>query len=136
LTGKPLDAARDALTGLRGQLIAMIAAQNAALAARVAELEAANVQLSARLERLERAASQNSGSSSLPPSLDDHPGRTPPPGRGKRGKGKDPIRASSRDRRGRTWPGVRTRPGRCRISRGGRARAARIWPARPISGCR
>jgi transposase len=85
----PLDAARDALIALQGQLIAMLAAQNAALAERVAELEE-------RLARLERAASRNSGNSSLPPSLDDQPGRTPPPGKpqrgrqGKRNPGKQP----------------------------------------------
>jgi hypothetical protein len=83
-----LDAARDALIALQGQLIALLAGQNAALAARVAEQEAVNADLSARLERLERAASRNSGNSSLPPSLDDQPGRTPPPTRGKRGKEK------------------------------------------------
>jgi hypothetical protein len=89
VSARPLDAARDALTALQGQLIAMLAAQNAALAARVAELEE-------RLARLERAASRNSGNSSLPPSLDDQPGRTPPPGkpqrdkRGKRNPGKQP----------------------------------------------
>ncbi len=89
MTARPLDAARDALIALQGQLIAMLAAQNAALAERVAELEE-------RLARLERSAARNSGNSSLPPSLDDQPGRTPPPGkpqRGKRGKrnpGKQP----------------------------------------------
>ena len=76
-----LDAARDALIALQGQLIAMLAAQNAALAARVGEQEE-------RLTRLERAASQNSGNSSLPPSLDDHPGRIPAPAPRRRGKGK------------------------------------------------
>jgi hypothetical protein len=74
VTAKPLDAARDALFALQGQLITLLAAQNAALAARVA--------------RLERAASRNSENSSLPPSLDDQPSRTPPPARGKRGEGK------------------------------------------------
>jgi transposase len=88
VTARPLDDARDALIALLGQLIAMLAAQNAVLAARVAELEE-------RLARLERAASRNSGNSSLPPSMDDQPGRTPPgkPQRGKRGKrnpGKQP----------------------------------------------
>jgi transposase len=83
-----LDAARDALIALQGQLIALLAGQNAALAARVAEQEAVNADLSARVERLERAASRNSGNSSLPPSLDDQPGRTPPPARGRQGKGK------------------------------------------------
>src|SRR5512135_635924 len=67
----------------------MLAAQNAALAERVAELEE-------RLARVERASSRNSGNSSLPPSMDDQPGRTPPPGkpqrgrRGKRNPGKQP----------------------------------------------
>src|ERR1700734_602272 len=79
----PLDAAR---AGLRGQLITLLAAHNAALAARVAELEAANAELAGRVARLERAASRNSGNSSLPPSLDDQPGRLPPD-RPKRGKG-------------------------------------------------
>ena len=73
---------------MQGQLIAMLAAQNAALAGRVADLED-------RLARLERATSRNSGNSSLPPSLDDQPGRTPParPGRGngkRRNPGKQP----------------------------------------------
>ena len=36
---RPLDGARDALIALQGQLIAMLAAQNAALTTRVAELE-------------------------------------------------------------------------------------------------
>jgi transposase len=82
VTARPLDAARDALIALQGQLIAMLAAQNAVLAERVGELEE-------RLARLERAASRNSGNSSLPPSLDDQPGRTAPPVRGK-GRGRNP----------------------------------------------
>jgi transposase len=80
VTARPLDAARDALISLQGQLIALLAAQNAALAERVTELED-------RLARLERAASRNSGNSSFPPSMDDQPGRTPPPS-AERGKGK------------------------------------------------
>jgi hypothetical protein len=81
VTAGPLDSARDALILVQGQLIAM-------LAGRMAELEE-------RLARLERAASRNSGNSSLPPSLDDKPGRTPPgkPQRGRRGQrnpGKQP----------------------------------------------
>ena len=82
MTARPLDAARDALIALQGQLIAMLAVQNAALAGRVGELEE-------RLARLERAASRNSGNSSLPPSLEDRLGRAPPAGtsqRGRRGK--------------------------------------------------
>jgi len=88
VTARPLDAVRDALISVQGQLIAMLAAQNAALAERVAELEE-------RLARLQRAASRNSGNSSFPPSMDDQPGRTPPPSperdRGKRrNPGKQP----------------------------------------------
>ena len=88
MTARPLDAVRDALISVQGQLIAMLAAQNAALAERVAELEE-------RLARLQRAASRNSGNSSFPPSMDDQPGRTPPPSperdRGKRrNPGKQP----------------------------------------------
>jgi hypothetical protein len=83
VTVRLLDATRDALIALQGQLIAMLAGQNAALAGRLA--------------RLERAASRNSGNSSFPPSMDDQPGRTPPPGKpapgkraGKRNQGKQP----------------------------------------------
>jgi len=64
VTARPLDAARDALIAVQGQLIVMLAEQNLSLAARVADLEE-------RLARLERAASRNSGNSSLPPSMDD-----------------------------------------------------------------
>ena len=86
MTARPLDSARDALIALQGQLIAMLMAQNVALAERVGELEE-------RLARMERAASRNSGNSSLPPSMDDQPGRTPPPERGegkRRNPGKQP----------------------------------------------
>jgi transposase len=86
VTARPLDAARDALSTLHGQLIAL-------LAARVAELEAANATLAERMARLERAASRNSGNSSMPPSADDLPGRTPPPPRSRKARrrpGKQP----------------------------------------------
>ena len=63
MTAEPLDAGRDALIALQGQLITLLAAQNAALAARAA--------------RLERAASRSSENSSLPPSLDNQPGAGP-----------------------------------------------------------
>lgn len=56
---------------------------NAALQARIAEQDR-------RIQQLERALSRNSGNSSMPPSGDDAPGRTPPTGRqgkgGERGK--------------------------------------------------
>ena len=57
MTARPQDTARDALIALQGQLIAVLAAHNAALAARVGELEAVNAELTARVER---AASRNS----------------------------------------------------------------------------
>src|SRR6266511_3858868 len=56
-------------------------------------LRAENAELRVRLERL---VSRNSGNSSMPPSTDDLPGRTPPAGQpragagGKRKRGKQP----------------------------------------------
>jgi hypothetical protein len=38
VTARPLDAARDALIAVQGQLIVMLAGQNASLATRVADL--------------------------------------------------------------------------------------------------
>ena len=81
MTAGPLDAARDTLIVAQGQIIA-------ALTARVAQLETVNADLSARVAKLEHAASRNSGNSSFPPSMDDQPGRTPPPAKPGRGKGK------------------------------------------------
>ena len=76
----------------RDQLIDRLRAENARLVADNAELRAENKDLAGRLARLERLISRNSGNSSMPPSLDDLPGRTPPapkpPGGVKRGKGK------------------------------------------------
>jgi transposase len=60
----------------------------------VIEAQAAAIsELQARVERLERLVSRNSGNSSMPPSADDLPGRTPPrqqPVGGKRNQGKQP----------------------------------------------
>ena len=53
---------------------ALIAAQ----AERIAALEALVADLRGRLEAAERAGSRNSGNSSVPPSMDDQPGRKPP----------------------------------------------------------
>lgn len=59
-------------------------------------LRAENAELRTRVDRLERLLSRNSGNSSMPPSADDLPGRTPPgdpPRRGpagKRQRGKQP----------------------------------------------
>jgi transposase len=84
----PLDVARDAVIAMQAQVIGLLAAENARLAGQVADL-------GARVERLERLAWHNSGNSSMPPSADDLPGRTPPrrkqPGGGsKRRQGKQP----------------------------------------------
>jgi hypothetical protein len=58
------------------------------------QLEAENEDLARRVARLERLISRNSGNSSMPPSADDLPGRTPPrgkqPGGGKRKPGGQP----------------------------------------------
>jgi transposase len=67
----PLDAARDAVIAAQARVIEALAAENARLAGQVADL-------AARVERLERLTSRNSGNSSMPPSADDLPGRTPP----------------------------------------------------------
>ena len=127
----PLDAAKDALIALQGQLTAVLAARNAELEARVTDLEE-------RLARLERTVPRNSG---MPPSADDLPGKTPPEpkpkrGGGKRGQGKQPgapgahlAWSENPDNRKPLFPqgGVRLRPG----PRGrGRPRGGRIAPAR------
>src|SRR6266542_6109738 len=83
----PLDAARDAVIAMQARVIGGLAGENARLAGQVADL-------AARVERLERLASRNSRNSSMPPSADDLPGRTPPPRKpsrgGKRKPGKQP----------------------------------------------
>jgi transposase len=84
----PLDTARDALIAVQARVIEVLAAENAWLTAQMADL-------GARMDRLERLASRNSGNSSMPPSADDLPGRTPPQrkfshGDGKRKPGKQP----------------------------------------------
>jgi transposase len=56
--------------------------------AEIAELRAQVVALEQQLARLERLVSRNSGNSSFPPSMDDQPGHTPPPGKPARGRGK------------------------------------------------
>jgi transposase len=77
----------------REELIALVVAQ-----ARVIEqLQAQVSTLTERVAELERRLGRNSGNSSMPPSADDLPGRTPPPDRpsasdapGKRKRGKQP----------------------------------------------
>jgi hypothetical protein len=132
----PLDAARDGLIALQGQVIGVLAVHNAALAERMAQLEAANAELAERLARLERAVSRNQGTPRCLPRLMTCPAglRRPrrsgssPGGRGRNG------RESSPERRARTWPGARARSARCRCSRKARAGAGGAWPLPQISG--
>jgi hypothetical protein len=76
----------------RDELIDQLRAENTGLRADNQRLRAENKDLAGRLTRLERLISRNSANPSMPPSLDDLPGRTPPvprpPGGIKRGKGK------------------------------------------------
>ncbi|MBN2871988.1 MAG: IS66 family transposase [Halothiobacillaceae bacterium] len=82
----------------REELISVLTARDARIAeqdARIAELSRANADLAARLARLEHLLSRNSGNSSMPPSRDADPGKTPPvkPKRRRgsgRGRGKQP----------------------------------------------
>src|SRR3981189_949617 len=53
-------------------------------ATRIQELTAANATLTAKLAKLEHLQSRNSRNSSMPPSRDDAPGKTPPPVKPKR----------------------------------------------------
>jgi transposase len=59
-------------------VIAGLRAENAGLAAE-------NAELGVRVARLERLVSRNSGNSSMPPSMDDVPGKKPPAGKPRRG---------------------------------------------------
>jgi transposase len=74
----------------RDELIVLVWRQDA----QIADLVEENEQLAGRLARLEHLLSRNSRNSSLPPSTDDGPGKTPPPvksnrcGGGPRRKGK------------------------------------------------
>ena len=70
----------------REQLLVFIGEQ----AKQIAALRALNEQLATKLAGVERLLSRNSGNSSMPPSRDDDPGRTPPPARKHRGGPKRP----------------------------------------------
>jgi len=61
----------------REELIALVGAQADELR-ELQRLRAENAELRARVERLERLLSRNSANSSMPPSMDDAPGKTPP----------------------------------------------------------
>jgi transposase len=73
-------AARDALIADQGRVLEEQAAA-------IGELRADVVALSAEVRELRRRLGRNSGNSSMAPSADDLPGRTPPPAKPKRGKG-------------------------------------------------
>jgi transposase len=88
-SGVPEDA-----VALRTQ-VASLRAANAGLRAlledkdaKIAALEAQAAAQAERIARLERLISRNSGNSSMPPSGDDQPGKTPPPPRPGRDRGK------------------------------------------------
>jgi transposase len=75
----------------REELIAALAARDA----RIAEQAARIAELEVKLAGLEHLLSRNSGNSSMPPSKDEDPGRTPPPAKPARGgptrkRGKQP----------------------------------------------
>jgi len=89
----PEETSREQLTAL----LMLRDAQITALSTQVADLVAANERLAAKLATLEHLLSRNSANSSLPPSKDDDPGRTPPAakparraGGPKRERGKQP----------------------------------------------
>lgn len=66
----------------REELLAFVRRQDGqitTLSTQVADLLGVNEKLAGRLARLEHLLSRNSGNSSMPPSKDDDPGRTPPP---------------------------------------------------------
>jgi transposase len=71
-------------------VVAALRAENAELTAENAQLRAQITELAERVARLERRISRNSGNSSMPPSADDLPGRTPPQRRPRRGGGRGP----------------------------------------------
>lgn len=75
----------------REQLLVLVGEQ----ATQIAALRAMNEELATKLARLEHLLSRNSGNSSMPPSTDDGPGKTPPAAKRRRGgpkrpKGKQP----------------------------------------------
>ena len=73
-------AARDSLIADQGRVLEEQAAA-------IGELRAEVVALAAEVRDLRRRLGRNSGNSSMAPSADDLPGRTPPPAKPQRGKG-------------------------------------------------
>jgi len=79
-----LQAANESLRALLEDKDAKIAALESQVAAQAEQI----AELQQKLARLERLVSRNSGNSSMPPSGDDQPGKTPPPAKPRRGAGK------------------------------------------------
>jgi len=79
----PPEDPRDALIREQAALIARLSAQVTDLSAQIAELTGLVRELREQLEAARRAASRNSGNSSMPPSADDLPGRKAPAPKGK-----------------------------------------------------
>jgi hypothetical protein len=86
----PPEDPRDALIREQAALISGLSAQVTDLSAQIAELTALVRELREQLGAARRAASRNSGNSSMPPSADDLPGRKAPAPRAKPGGGRKP----------------------------------------------
>ena len=81
---------RDALIREQAALITGLSVQVTDLSAQIGELTALVRELREQLDAARRAASRNSGNSSMPPSADDMPGRKAPAPRAKPGGGRKP----------------------------------------------
>jgi transposase len=86
----PPEDPRDALIREQAALIAGLSVQVTDLSAQITELTGLVRELREQLEAARRAASRNSGNSSMPPSSDDLPGRKAPAPRAKPGSGRKP----------------------------------------------
>ena len=86
----PPEDPRDALVREQAALISGLSAQVTDLSAQIAGLTGLVRELREQLEAARRAASRNSGNSSMPPSADDLPGRKAPAPRAKPGSGRKP----------------------------------------------
>ena len=86
----PPEDPRDALIREQAALISGLSGQVTNLSAQIAELTGLVRELRGQLEAARRAASRNSGNSSMPPSADDLPGRKAPEPRAKPGGGRKP----------------------------------------------
>jgi transposase len=120
----------------REELIAVVRRQDGqitTLSTQVADLLGVNEKLAVKLARLEHLLSRNSGNSSMPPSKDDDPGRTPPPEKPKRPAGPTRKRGKQPCAPGTNLAWVeRPDDQRDRFPQG--PSAAMIWPRRWIWG--